>query len=505
MGSCVSRPEGCAGVRRRRSAEEGGKRRRRKRRVKKRVSSLKAIEEVGRSEEENGDDSRSRYRNPDSQIQGGIDEAWFDSNGAMESDTDDEYHSVQDDAFSLNGHEAASASSKSSIKDVNHEDSGSTDRKQKGIKHTDNMSRSSVDGVAELGEGDMLNNCGILQNNCLPCLASAAPSTDKKGSQTSSPPHSKRKATLRLSFKWRAGEGHTANTASPLLSMKAVLERPIAGSQVPFCPLGKKMMDCWSQIEPGSFRVRGETYFRDKKKVNAPNYAAYYPFGVDVFLCPRKIDHISRFLNLPNANTSNKFPSILVVNIQVPFYPPAIFQSETDGDGMSIVLYFKLSESYSKQLPSNFQENIRKLIDDEVERVKGFPMDTIAPFRERLKILGRVANLEELPLNSTERKLMNAYNEKPVLSRPQHEFYLGENYFEIDLDMHRFGYISRKGCETFLDRLKLCVLDVGLTIQGNKPEEMPEQLLCCVRLNGIDHSRYQQLAVHSASHEHGIL
>ncbi|KAM7267034.1 hypothetical protein ACFE04_009200 [Oxalis oulophora] len=458
MGGCASTTrKGCVVVLV--SKKNRIKRRRRKRLSKRRVSSLKL------------DSNIINVASPNSPLS--KDSTCFDS-CSFADESDDDFHSACFDAFSLNGSDIASP-------------------RIANQRHHHNVVEFDH---SEVDKGDCkqteLNHSGPVTGACLPCLASTSSTiVEKRRALSQRTSSSKKKLTSKVSFKWR--EEHTI-TNSTLYSPKAIRTKPLAGSTVPFFQMDKRTPNCWTHIESGTFKVRGKNYLRDKKKEFASNYAAYNPFGVDVFLSQRKIDHIARYLELPAASSHEEFPAILVVNIQIPLYPATIFQNENDGEGMNVVLYFKLSESYLKDLPFHFQENIHKLINDEMERVKSFPVDTIASFRERLKILGRVANAEDLHLSTAERKLMSAYNEKPVLSRPQHEFFLGENYLEIDLDIHRFSYIARKGFASFYDRLKSCMLDFGLAIQGTKAEELPENLLCCIRLNEIDHTKYNPLA-----------
>lgn len=454
-------------------------------------------------------------------------EVWFDSVSILdlESESDDEFSSVLGDCFSTVGPAVGDISSRQVLqyesssclvdgwgKCQEHHKSYMKIDGHRISKEEKESKRFAVIGtqgyeVSLLGKAEenrkkkLLNGYGSFKGSIedrrdsqdtilksgLPLLVPSVSFNDKALSASA---QKKKLAVFRLSFKRKSCDG---TETSELCASKRFLCHPKAGFTIPPCSGEKSNAGFWCEIPPSNFKLRGATYFKDKRKCPAPNCSPYTPIGVDLFICPRKVNHIAQHLELPNVKAEGKIPPLLIVNIQLPTYPAAMFLGDSDGQGMSLVLYFKVSENWEKEISSQYQDNIKRLVDNEMEKVKGFAKESIVPFRERLKIMAGLVNPEDLNLSSAEKKLINAYNEKPVLSRPQHEFYKGSNYLEIDLDIHRFSYISRKGLESFRDRLKNGIIDLGLTIQAQKQEELPEQVLCCLRLNKIDFEDHGQI------------
>ncbi|KAL3636582.1 hypothetical protein CASFOL_018881 [Castilleja foliolosa] len=437
-------------------------------------------------------------------------DSWFDTLSLLDSDTDDDFSSVHGDLFPdiATGQVVQYETSSCFLEPKNHLTIVHTQRKElpglSFVAKSDESKTKKLDRVFLSFNGVKANACedksqqNLLIKSVLPRLSPSVSFNDKIFSTSSYLQQSQRKSTvIRLSITRQSVDitrkSIDEKEINEFSASTKYLYRPRAGLLIPCSTNGKPTPGTWSEIEPSTFKLRGDTYFTDKKKSPAQNVSPYTPIGVDLFSCPRKVNHIAQHLELPSLKEDTKLPSLLIVNIQLPIYAPSMFLGEGDGEGLSLVLYFKLSETFETDVSPHFQECIKRFIEDEKESVKGYTKNSVVSFRERLKIMVVVVNPDDLVSSATERKLLAAYNEKPVLSRPQHNFYEGPGYFEIDLDIHHFSYIARKGLEAFRERLGNGILDLGLTIQAQKPDELPEEVLGCVRLNKIDFGNSEEI------------
>ena len=237
---------------------------------------------------------------------------------------------------------------------------------------------------------------------------------------------------------------------------------------------------------------------RDKVKVNsAPGI--YAAVAADAFTSPLKIDHIMRRLRLPEPSSiggparpppgapalAAVLPRFFVVNIQVPSYEPALWGGRINGPGLNIVLVHELVQHGARASPQA-HGLLTRFFRNEVE-------ESGEPSRERLKYIPRISNLDQVAVEAgmsrAEKGFMQTYDGKPVMTRPQHRFYRGPGYLEVDVDAHQYAYIARKGVHAYRQHLDKMVFDSGFVLQGNSAEELPEQVLAATRIHRLDFAK----------------
>jgi len=216
---------------------------------------------------------------------------------------------------------------------------------------------------------------------------------------------------------------------------------------------------------------------------------------VDAYSFDFKIHHAARHVRLPARPALSpahlalppheRLPPLLIINLQLPMYPPSLFGGQTDGPGHSLVLYFGLPARWDPAThPCPPALGLLRRFVHNGREADG------APTRDRLKLIARICYpdewVAEAPLNGAEARLLANYNDKPLLTRPQHRFYHGEGYLEVDVNVHGYAFLARKALHAFTPRLATVVFENAFVVEGRAPEELPEAVFAAARISRMN-------------------
>mmetsp|Transcript_8345 Transcript_8345/g.14005 ORF Transcript_8345/g.14005 Transcript_8345/m.14005 type:complete len:337 (+) Transcript_8345:66-1076(+) len=262
----------------------------------------------------------------------------------------------------------------------------------------------------------------------------------------------------------------------------------------------------WTPCPGHAFNVRcGPNYALNGHKTAsaAPLYDVY---AVDVYQNAQKLPFVARVTSMPEDPSSSQLslPPYLIFNILVPNYAPGgmLSQKRNNGPGWNLVLHCRLSEAARTSIlegrPSAAVDLLRRFMH---------PEDGAHLRKERLKIILGVVDFNEPGFNLVTKQLLQSYNFKPFLSKTASSFYLQpQRCFEIDVDIHSWSQAALSAFQMCKAKLSKTTVRVGVVIEAEGDEEMPEQVLAGIYLSYLDPSNAidftPELTAYLAS-EHG--
>jgi len=245
------------------------------------------------------------------------------------------------------------------------------------------------------------------------------------------------------------------------------------------------VFDAWSTCDPTVFSVRyGPQYRKSRIKAPAKPQSLYDMVAVDLYSSEEKVEHMSRFMKLAHLekdDTSHPLPGTFILNFMLPLCEPKLFNGDANGETLHFHFIMRLSE-WARQNPDH----------PSVQLAARFMNDCgpTGSMRERLKIIVQVANPDELTLGKVERGLCRQYNGLPFLFRSYNStYYRGNGWFQANFDGHRSGYTTRLARYSLLSWCEQIVANVGILVESETDEEMPERILGCACVYRIRYNK----------------
>ena len=241
-------------------------------------------------------------------------------------------------------------------------------------------------------------------------------------------------------------------------------------------PLGSKL-NCWSEPDFESFHVRGSNYLSDKVKEASGPFV--FPIrAVDLFLtdtCPENAGSNAgimggRLREKPTFIINFRLPwGIFLAYFEIPErFTPFVRAAHEPGYDASMLPSMN-SMTPSDRCVARFCQDPQS---EKNKKLKIVPVVVEGPWVVKSVVGGKPAIIgNKMPVN---------YHYSPASEDGKNAMYL-----EADLDI-----VSSSAARGILSVARtytqVLTIDLGFVVQGNTPDELPEQMLVGARLHGID-------------------
>lgn len=210
--------------------------------------------------------------------------------------------------------------------------------------------------------------------------------------------------------------------------------------------------------------------------------------AVDLVSSKTRIDNFGSRVRFPRRWTDTLtgmqgVPPLFIVNVQLPSECIfSVFREVTDGPGYSLVFYFLMTDDTLTLLNNAHEVPLPGPLNLLVSYLKEGPESDASPrsnWRGRFKTMVHCRDIETFRLPS----FITAYNAKPVLIRQTGTLLRGDNYVELDINVHRFGSAPKQALTILKERFEAMDMCVGFCIESREEGEMPETVFGCAAVH----------------------